>query len=101
MKRWIAIAAIVGLVAGGAGWLAPAEARADVEPASWRAARIVPFPRSLEAPLPGETVARVVAARRSTARVRLGRAIGPLPWTQPAGRALLAALLRPAPGGSR
>ena len=71
-----------------------------------------------------ETVAQVVAARGYTARVLLdpdgrasetyrvtgtptahligrdgvllGRAIGPRPWTQPSGRALLAALLRPA-----
>jgi len=78
---------------------------------------------------PRETVARVVAARGYTARVLLdpdgrasdayrlqatptvylvgrdglllGRAIGPRPWTQPSGRALLAALLRPAPASSR
>jgi len=71
-----------------------------------------------------ETVARVAAARGYTARVLLdpdgraseayrvtgtptayligrdgtllGRAVGPRPWTQPSGRALLAALLRPA-----
>ena len=73
---------------------------------------------------PRETVAKVVAARGYTARVLLdpdgraseayriqgtptvyligrdglllGRAIGPRPWTQASGRALLAALLRPA-----
>ena len=73
---------------------------------------------------PRDTVAQVVAARSYTARVLLdpdgraseayrvsgtptvyligrdgmllGRAIGPRPWTQPSGRALLAALLRPA-----
>jgi len=73
---------------------------------------------------PRETVAQVVAARGYTARVLLdpdgrasetyrvtgtptayligrdgmllGRAIGPRPWTQRSGRALLAALLRPA-----
>jgi len=71
-----------------------------------------------------DTVAQVVAARGYTARVLLdpdgraseayrvsgrptvyligrdgmllGRAIGPRPWYQPSGRALLAALLRPA-----
>jgi len=71
-----------------------------------------------------EIVAQVVAARGYTARVLLdpdgrasetyrvtgtptvyligrdgvllGRAVGPRPWTQPSGRALLAALLRPA-----
>ena len=31
----------------------------------------------------------------------LGRAVGPRPWTQASGRALLAALLRPASGPSR
>lgn len=78
---------------------------------------------------PRETVARVIAARGYTARVLLdpdgrasdayrlqatptvflvgrdglllGRAVGPRPWTQPSGRALLAALLRPVPGVSR
>lgn len=50
MIRWIAVAAMVGLVTGGAGRLAPAEAQADVEQAIWRAAGIVPFSRSLEAP---------------------------------------------------
>ena len=71
-----------------------------------------------------DTVAQVVAARGYSARVLLdpdgrasetyrvqatptvyligrdgmvlGRAVGPRPWTQPPGRALLAALLRPA-----
>jgi len=78
---------------------------------------------------PRETVAQVVTARGYTARVLLdpdgrasdayrvqgtptvyligrdglvlGRAIGPRPWTQVSGRALLAALLRPASGPSR
>ena len=78
---------------------------------------------------PRETVATVVAARGYTARVLLdpdgrasdayrlhatptvylvgrdgrllGRALGPRPWTQPAGRKLLAALLGPAPVSSR
>ena len=78
---------------------------------------------------PRETVAQVVTARGYTARVLLdrdgrasdayrvqatptvyligrdglllGRAIGPRPWTQASGRALLAALLRPASGPSR
>ena len=73
---------------------------------------------------PRDTVAQVVAARSYTARVLLdpdgrasetyrvtgtptayligrdgmllGRAIGPRPWTQPPGRALLVALLRAA-----
>jgi hypothetical protein len=73
---------------------------------------------------PRETVARVVATRGYTARVLLdpdgrvseayrvqgtptvyligrdgmilGRAIGSRPWAQPSGRALLAALLKPA-----
>jgi len=76
-----------------------------------------------------EAVAQVVAARGYTARVLLdprgraaeayqvqgtptvyligrdgqllGRAIGPRPWTQASGRALLAALLRPASAPSR
>jgi hypothetical protein len=78
---------------------------------------------------PRDTVARVVAQRRYTARVLLdpdgraadayrvvatptvyligrdgallGRAIGPAPWTQPSGRALLAALLKPASDPAR
>jgi len=50
MKRWIAVAAMVGLVAGGAGGPVSAEAQAGVELAIWREAGIVPFPRSLEAP---------------------------------------------------
>jgi len=78
---------------------------------------------------PRETVAQVATARGYTARVLLdpdgrvsdtyrvqatptvyligrdglllGRAIGPRPWTQASGRALLAALLRPASGPSR
>jgi hypothetical protein len=51
MIRWIAVAAMVGLVAGGpARWRAPAEAQTGVEHAIWRAAGIVPFPRPLEAP---------------------------------------------------
>jgi hypothetical protein len=78
---------------------------------------------------PRDTVAQVATARGYTARVLLdpdgrvsdayrvqatptvyligrdglllGRAIGPRPWTQASGRALLAALLRPAPGPSR
>ena len=73
---------------------------------------------------PRETVARAVAARGYSTRVLLdpdgraseayrvsgtptvyligrdgmvlGRAVGPRPWTQPSGRALLSALLRPA-----
>ena len=76
-----------------------------------------------------ETVAQVVAARGYTSRVLLdpagraseayriqgtptvyligrdglllGHAIGPRPWTQASGRALLAALLRPPSGVSR
>ena len=78
---------------------------------------------------PRDTVAQVVAARGYTARVLLdadgraseayqlqatptvyligrdglllGRAIGPRPWTQASGRALLAALLRNLPASSR
>ena len=78
---------------------------------------------------PRDTVAQVVAARGYTARVLLdldgratgayrvsgtptvyligrdgmllGRAVGPRPWTQPSGRALLAALLGPASGPAR
>jgi hypothetical protein len=78
---------------------------------------------------PRETVAQVATTRGYTARVLLdpdgrvsdayrvqatptvyligrdglllGRAVGPRPWTQASGRALLAALLRPASGPSR
>jgi hypothetical protein len=78
---------------------------------------------------PRDVVAQVVAARRYTASVLLdadgraseayhvpgtptayligrdgmllGRAVGPRPWTQPSGRALLGALLRPASSPSR
>jgi hypothetical protein len=78
---------------------------------------------------PRETVAQVMTARGYTARVLLdpdgrvsdayrvqatptvyligrdglllGRAVGPRPWTQAPGRALLMALLRPASGPSR
>ena len=78
---------------------------------------------------PRDTVAQVVAARGYTARVLLdsdgraseayrvsgtptvyligrdgvllGTAVGPRPWAQPSGRALLAALLRPAPVPAR
>ena len=51
MIRWIAVAAMAGLVAGGAAaWPAPARAQTGVERALWRAAGIVPFPRSLQAP---------------------------------------------------
>ena len=51
MIRWVAVAAMVGLVATGtAGWLAPAGAEPSVDAAVWRAAGIVPLPRSLQAP---------------------------------------------------
>jgi hypothetical protein len=51
MIRRIAVAAMVGLVAGGAAIrLVPAEAQTGVENGIWRAAGIVPFPRSLQAP---------------------------------------------------
>jgi len=49
--RWIAVAAMAGLVAGGAAaWPAPTEAQTGVESAPWHAAGIVPIPRSLQAP---------------------------------------------------
>ena len=52
MIRWIVVAAMVGLVvAGAAGWLASAGAQPGVEAAVWRAAGIVPFPQSLQAPV--------------------------------------------------
>ena len=78
---------------------------------------------------PRDAVARVVAQRGYTARVLLdpdgraaeayrvvatptvcligrdgvllGRAVGPRPWAEPSGRALLAALLRPASDPAR
>ena len=51
MIRWVAVAAMVGLVAaGGAGRVASAQAEPGVEGAIWRAAGIIPFPRSLQAP---------------------------------------------------
>ena len=51
MIRWIAVATMVALVAGGtAGRLAPAGAQTGDENAIWRAAGIVPFPRPLRAP---------------------------------------------------
>jgi cytochrome oxidase Cu insertion factor (SCO1/SenC/PrrC family) len=51
MIRWIAVATMVGLVAGGtAGRLAPAGAQTGDDNAIWRAAGIIPFPRPLQAP---------------------------------------------------
>ena len=51
MIRWVAVAAMVGLVAAGStAWLAPAAAQPGVEGGVWRAAGIVPFPRWLQAP---------------------------------------------------
>jgi hypothetical protein len=63
MSRWIAVVAMVALLAPGAvGRLAPAGAEPEIESAVWSAAGIVPFPRSLQAPplhlsdLSGKTV---------------------------------------------
>jgi|GraSoiStandDraft_27_1057306.scaffolds.fasta_scaffold2270137_1 hypothetical protein len=51
MIRSVIVAAMVGLVAiGGMGWFSPARAEPGVEAAVWRAAGIVPFPGSLQAP---------------------------------------------------
>jgi hypothetical protein len=51
MIRWIAVATMAGLIAGGtAGWLVPAGAQTGDDNAIWRAAGIVPFPRPLQAP---------------------------------------------------
>ena len=51
MIRWITVAAMAGLVAAGsAAWLAPAGAQPGDENAVWRAAGIVPFPQSVQAP---------------------------------------------------
>ncbi len=51
MIRRVIIAAMVGLVAaGGMARISPAAAEPAVEAAVWRAAGIVPFPRSVQAP---------------------------------------------------
>jgi hypothetical protein len=51
MNRWIAVAAIAGLlVAAVAARLAPAGAESGVDTTVWSAVGIVPFPRSLQAP---------------------------------------------------
>ena len=51
MIRRVVVVAMVGLVVGGtAGWLAPAGAESGVEAGVWRAAGIIPLPRSLQAP---------------------------------------------------
>ena len=51
MRSVIVAAMMVGLVTtGGVGQVLPARAEPGVEAAVWRAAGIVPFPRSLPAP---------------------------------------------------
>jgi len=81
MIRWLVVAAMVGLAAAGtAGWLPAAVAQPAVEARVWRS-----VPRTPAVYLIGRD-----------GRL-LGRAIGPRTWTQPPGRASLAALLRPAP----
>ena len=51
MIRWLAVATMVGLVAGGtAGWRAPAGAQTGDENTIWRAAGLIPFPRPIQAP---------------------------------------------------
>jgi cytochrome oxidase Cu insertion factor (SCO1/SenC/PrrC family) len=51
MIRWVIVAAMVGLIAaGGVARFSPAGAEPAAEPAVWRAAGIVPFPRSVLAP---------------------------------------------------
>ena len=51
MIRSVIVAAMVGLVAaGGMARTSPARAEPAVEAAVWRAAGIVPFPRSVPAP---------------------------------------------------
>ncbi len=51
MIRSVIVAALVGLVAaGGVGKFSPARAEQGVEATVWRAAGILPFPRSVPAP---------------------------------------------------